>query len=146
MLWGDREVFIANLEELKEIGERPDDLQTRVDEISGEMEALADKTRKLIEKNAKTAMDQEEYEKKYSQLVSRYEAKERELQEVTQTLAAARAKDEAVAAFIERLREMDSVSDEFDEDLWCGMVDTMTVQKDGSATVRFKGGAEIIVK
>ena len=90
-------------------------------------------------------MDQADYEKKYSQLVSRYEAKEWELQEVTQTLAA-RAKDEAVAAFIERLREMESVSDDFDEDLWCGMVDTMTVQKDGSATVRFKGGAEITVK
>ena len=146
VLWSDREVFIANLEELKEIGDRPDDLQTKVDEISGEMEALADKTKKLIEKNAKTAMDQAEYEKKYSHLVSRYEAKERELQEVTQMLAAARAKDEAVTAFVERLREMDSVSDEFDEDIWYGMVDTMTVHKDGSAAVRFKGGAEINVK
>lgn len=55
-------------------------------------------------------------------------------------------KDEAVTAFVERLREMDSVSDEFDEDLWYGMVDTITVHKDGSAAVWFKGGAEINVK
>lgn len=138
-------MFTANLEELRAIGEKPDDLQTRVDEISSEPEALADKTRKLIEKNAKTAMDQTEYEKIYSQLISRYEKKEQELSEVASTLAAARAKDEAVTAFIEKLRETDSVSEDFDENLWGGMVETMTVHKDGSVTFRFKGGAEVDV-
>ncbi len=145
ILWADKDVFIANLEEVRAIGDRPDDLQTKVDELSGELEALADKTRKLIDKNARTTMDQTEYEKKYGQLVSRYEKKEQELQAVTQTLAEARAKDEAVTAFIEKLRGMEAACADFDEDLWDGMVDTMTVHKDGSVTFRFKGGAEVDV-
>ena len=146
ILWNDKDVFISNMEELRAIGDAPDDLQTRVDEISSEMEVLAEKTRKLIEKNAREAMDQAEYEKKYTQLISRYERKEQELQEVTSTLAAARAKDEAVAAFIQRLRGMEGSCEKFDENLWGGLVDTMTVHQDGSATFLFKGGAEIDVK
>lgn len=57
----------------------------------------------------------------------------------------ARAKEEAVKGMIETLRSMDGVGSEFDEALWCGMAESMTVYADGKVTVRFKGGAEVSV-
>lgn len=145
ILYNDKEVFISNLEELRKIGEQPEDLQTKVDALSEELEGIAGKVKKLIQENAKKVMDQAEYDKKYNRLISRYEKKEQELQNVTTTLAAARAKNDAVDAFIGKLRNMDSVADEFDENLWGGMVDSVTVHKDGSVTFRFKGGATVDV-
>lgn len=65
---------------------------------------------------------------------------------MTSTLAAARAKNDAVDAFIEKLQKMDSVADEFDEDLWGGMVESVIVHKDGSVTFQFKVGATVDVK
>ena len=35
---------------------------------------------------------------------------------------------------------------EFDEDLWSGMVETVTVQRDGSMVFRFIGAGKIRVK
>jgi site-specific DNA recombinase len=146
ILFSDKEVFISNLEELRKIGEQPENLQTKVDALSEELEGLADKVKKLIQENAKKAMGQTEYDKKYNRLISRYEKKEQELQNMTSTLAAARAKNDAVDAFVEKLRNMDYAAEEFDENLWGGMVDSVVVHKDGSVTFQFKGGATVDVK
>ena len=41
---------------------------------------------------------------------------------------------------------IDGAVTEFKEKLWSGMVESLTVGRDGDVTVRFKGGVEIRVK
>ena len=48
--------------------------------------------------------------------------------------------------FIRRLRELDGVIEEFDEDFWCGLADSVTVVSKNKAVVRFRGGMEVEVR
>lgn len=54
--------------------------------------------------------------------------------------------EDAITEFIGRLWRMDGIGTEFDGNLWGGMAESMTVRTDGSVRVRFKGGAETIIR
>lgn len=43
-------------------------------------------------------------------------------------------------------QEMDDSISEFDDSVWGGAVESMTIQEKGKAVVRFKGGIEIEVE
>ncbi len=51
-----------------------------------------------------------------------------------------------VESFIRQLRELDGVIKEFDDELWCGLADSMTIVSKKKAVVRFRGGMEAEVR
>ena len=50
-----------------------------------------------------------------------------------------------IKTYIERLAEQDKVITEFDSDLWCGLVDCLTVYAKDDVRVTFKDGTKIRV-
>ena len=121
-------------------------LETERATLESEITALVERTQEIIAENARTAQDQAEYEKKYNAIAQQYEAKKDRYDEVDGLIVTAKAQRKNVETFIKTLREMDGTFEEFDSELWGSMVETVTVQTDGSKVFAFKGGYEVSVE
>ena len=74
-----------------------------------------------------------------------HDKKQKRLDEITWQIKTAKASEVTIGEFIKTLQGMDGVMTEFKEKVWNGMVESLTVYKDGGKKVRFKGGVEISV-
>lgn len=108
--------------------------------LQSECEIVAGMIQKLIDENARTAIDQESYAARYNELAARYEAAETKLA-ANQTARQERSvKRERLLAFIDRIEQQDELITGFDGSLWNATVDTVTVKYGENATFLFKGG------
>ena len=84
--------------------------------------------------------DQDEYEKKYTILVNRFNTVESRLKEVKATIVDKQARHDEVEYFIEDLKKQDLLT-VFDENVWLSMVDYLTVHHDGKVEFTFLDGS-----
>ncbi|WP_369679819.1 recombinase zinc beta ribbon domain-containing protein [Selenomonas ruminantium] len=108
-----------------------------------EMNMLSDRVQKCISENARIAQDQTDYQKRYDELVSRYEAVKGRHDEVVKSIKARHAKSERLDGFAQALTAQSGTVTEFDEGLWETLVDFMTVYSKEDISVTFKDGTEI---
>lgn len=101
------------------------------------MEILADMVDKLILENARVAQDQTEYNKKYSSLMKRYEAEKSVFDAIEEQIADAHSRVQAIERFIKNVQDL-GVLNEFDEDLWGLLVESVTVYSKDDIRVAFK--------
>lgn len=87
--------------------------------------------------------DQEEYRKREADLQKKFDAAKAEYDKAEAEIQAAGAKRKAIKAMIRELESRDELLTEFDESLWSGLVDCMTVYRDGRIVVRFRAGIEM---
>ncbi len=142
----DKAEIISNMEILLETMDDAGELEAERTTLETEITVLVERTQEIIAENARTAQDQTEYEKRYNAIVRQYEEKKARYDEVDGLIAAARAQRKNVENFIHMLWEMDGAFKEFDSELWGSMVETVTVQTDGSKVFAFKGGCEVAVE
>lgn len=76
--------------------------------------------------------------------MERYEKAKARLEELRGIKARREAQAEKIGAFLFEIRELDTFT-EFDETLWLHVIDTVTVNREGSMLFRFKGGTEISI-
>lgn len=140
----DREIIIENCKRLLS--------QINTDEYTDEMQRLRDELALLSEQakiciaeNANTAQSQADYERKYSALTKKYERAEQKLCSLVHETEQRSVRKTRLIAFIRKLRERGFVLDEWGEDAWTAVVDTVTVEKNSRMVFRFKDGTEIIV-
>jgi site-specific DNA recombinase len=88
------------------------------------------------------SVDQEEYQRHYSELATRYGSIKKRLDSIDEQ----RAKREKLDEFIGTLVRRDGLLTEFDEGLWNAMVETVMVHGDNELTFKFKDGTELIGK
>ena len=84
--------------------------------------------------------DQDEYEKKYTSLVNRFNTVESRLKEVKARIVEKQARRDEVEYFIDGLKKQDLLT-VFDENVWLSMVDYLTVHKDGKVEFTFLDGS-----
>ena len=84
--------------------------------------------------------DQDEYEKKYTSLVNRFNTIETRLKEVKAIIVDKQAIRDEVEYFIEDLKKQDLLT-AFDENIWLSMVDYLCVHKDGKVEFTFLDGS-----
>jgi len=108
-----------------------------------ECEVVAEMLRKCIEENAYTAIDQAQYQEHYTGLKERYETIKKGLGEIDDKRLECNAKRESIEAFIQMLRNSDTLLIEFDEELWNATVETVKVNSEHDITFAFKAGMEL---
>ena len=118
-------------------------IDTECEELLRELDVVAGLIRSYIEENATQAVDQSDYRRRYASYVERYESlKDRYTQLQTQ-----REEREAeairIGGFMFELRELDELPIAFDERLWYGLVDHVTVYHDERLIFHFKDGSKI---
>ncbi len=118
-------------------------LQTQEAALIEEVQMLADAMEKCIYENAHVALDQVEYQNQYDNLTNRYEDAKSKLDAISEQIADKKARKAIIEELLKVLQEQDGLITEFQPNLWCGLVDFMTVYSTDDIRVIFKNGQEI---
>ena len=120
------------------------DIDREMQQFLEELEVVAELTKRCVDENSSTALDQGDYLARYNGLVERYEKAQERVKELERKRTERIAKADAIRGFMFRLREMDQPMDNFDERLWLDVIDRVGVHRDG-LTFKFQNGKEIRV-
>ncbi len=120
-----------------------ENLERQLSALEEELKVLVEMVQNCINENAHTAQDQENYQKRYNELVERYNVKKDEYDKISEMMANNKAKAEILKSFIKRLQKQERLIDEFDKNLWSSLVDYITVNNKEDIRITFKDGMEI---
>ncbi len=98
---------------------------------------------KCVEENAHSVLDQEQYQKRYTSLVERYEAAKDGLRKIEDKRLERNAKRESIGVFIRMMGENDKLLSEFDEGLWIAIIGVATVHSEHEITFKIRDGLEL---
>ena len=110
-----------------------------------ELDILVEKIQKIVHENSRIAMNQEEYQRKYAELEKRYDKTKAAYDRIAESIVETQKKEEQFKQFIATLENTDAAITDFDEGMWCGMVETMTIYQKDKIVFAFVGGMEIEV-
>ena len=119
------------------------ELEQKLTDVRDEIKILIQRTQEYVSENARKEQDQIEYLRRYDAMVERYETLREEEGQLKTEIEERKLKAGVIKEYINRLSEQDKVLTEFDSDLWCGLVDFITVYAKGDVRVTFKDGTEI---
>jgi site-specific DNA recombinase len=141
-LIGNKEEILNNITLLKKRLTDTASLEKERDALELDLNMLADQVQQLIAENARVAQDQEEYGRKYNEMVSRYEETKKKYDQTCAAMKHRIARSRQLESFIKDLHEQELIKN-FDERLWCSLVDFITVYNKEDIRVTFKDGTEI---
>ena len=116
------------------------------DEIAAknaEAEVLIEMNRKHIAKNASTAQDQKTYKKRQDELVSKYNAVAKRIDELKTEKEKRKMQRTVLTAFVDTMEQQRESLTEFDESLWLAVVEKATVYNGGRIVFILMNGTEI---
>lgn len=102
--------------------------------------------KRLIAKNASSAIDQEEFSKEYESLSAKFEEGRSRLDELKREKAGAFVKKTRIESFLSEMRKTRKVIDAWDEDIWLLTMEVVRIHDDGTAEFVFKDGTVISEK
>ena len=111
--------------------------------LQEEMNVVAELIEQCVAENARVALDQTEYQKKYDGLAGRFNRAKGRLEEVGQAITERQAKREKIGRFVSALEKLDGPLTEFNEDDWYSLVEYATVYSREDIRFTFKNGMEI---
>nr|WP_223804548.1 hypothetical protein [Lactococcus sp. S-13] len=111
-------------------------LETQVNDFAETINAA-------IEENARVALDQVEYEKRYNGLVKQFEDANAKLEAVKDEILKRNVKRENIERFISEIKKVGMVT-EYNEEQFQNLVECITVGQE-DVIVRFKDGSEVSV-
>ena len=107
---------------------------------------VAEMVKVCVKENASSALSQEEYTKKYSSLVKRYEKTASRLDTLSAERTRKQDRDRELRLFIEAIKQQPLVLEVWNEGLWVGLLEKATVFHGGRMMFQFKNGTEIEVE
>jgi hypothetical protein len=96
-----------------------------------------------IGENAQFALNQDEYQERYDGLVDRFDLAKTRHTAVTEEITDKQTRLSTINAFLVALKKQEALISEFDERLWCSLVDYATVYDKDDVRFTFKDGTEI---
>lgn len=142
----EREALMENAETILHLLSDTAELEKRLDESAVKMNALVEQTENIVAENARVALDQTAYNKRYDSLISQYEAEKYTYDKLESEIADKKARHQQLQDFIIAVKETAQFQTEFDKGLWCALVDFLTVKSKDEITVTFRDGTEITVE
>ena len=119
------------------------ELDAGISSVKDEIAVLVEMSRQLIDENARSVHDHDEYERRHAALVERYEDAEERLKQLQTERNRRIDIRKNTEWFLEVFSQQTGMLAEFDESLFFALTDVMTVYHDGRITVRFRDGAEV---
>ena len=142
-LFAEKGEIIANTKEMMKVVCNTGILEKELDHTIAELNIIAEQMQTAISQNSRVALDQDEYEQRYSQLTARYNSIKPRYDELSEQLERKKAQKELFKGFIRMLQKQDSVVKEFDEGLWSGLVQEVVVHASNDIRFLFKNGFEV---
>ena len=123
-----------------------EDLETEHDNLAREMQVVSEMAKNAIRKNASVAQDQNEYQKRYDELVKQYEDTKAAYEKTVEQIESMTARNSLLNSFSKELRKQENILTEFDEGLWGSLMDFMTIHNKEDIEVTFKDGTTIRIE
>lgn len=117
-------------------------LEQERERLESEITAAAEHIENCIKENAHIALDQAEYQKRYDELVEKYDNTRERHTEISNLITEKQARRQKIELYLEQLKKQDLLTDFRDED-WLSMVDYITIKTKDGILVTFKDGTEI---
>lgn len=111
-------------------------------ELQTELQVVSELTHQCINENARIALDQSDYQKRYNALTERFEKAKFKLDDVTEEIRDKEIRQATIEAFLNELKDLEGVA-EFQPALWYSLADFMTVYSKDDVRITFKDGNEI---
>lgn len=128
MLWQmDKQAQIANLREIYADIMDYADLEQEKEKYEAERDAVGEKYRQEIEKNARVVQNQDEYKKREAELAGEYDRVDAEVKAVEAEIQKRQSCGRRIEGLIAALEE---AGEDFTESLWGNMVEKVTVFED----------------
>ena len=141
----EKEELIANIKLMKEMVCEISEYKEEEKLLIAELNTIEEEIEKIIAENSRVALDQMVYQQKYDELEENYERVRAEYDKVTEKIRMAKKQEEQFKNFIEILEKADDTITEFDEEMWLGLVDFVTIKNKEDILVSLKGGMQIAV-
>ena len=141
----EREELIANAKLMMDMVCDTTEQRAQSQKLLTELDILVERIQKLVHDNARIAMDQIEYQRQYDELERRYNKAKDEYDEATAEIAELQKREDYFKQFIATLEAADEIIEEFDEGMWCSMVESMTVHRKDNIVFTFVGGMEVAI-
>ncbi len=119
------------------------EIETKSKELLDEMEVVSELVKRLINKNAATPMNQDEYIERYDGYTNRFNKAKAEYEKLQKTMEERKIKADVISGFMFEVLELDELPIKFDEKLWNSAIDSVTVYTDERLVFKFKNGTEI---
>ena len=120
------------------------DIDAELERVEREIELVVQLAKQCIDRNARAVQNQAEYLEDYNrycdrhkELTSRSDALKKERQERLY-------RADGFSSFVKAMKKLDGAVAEFDDKLWQILLETATVNADGTITFRFYNGMEIL--
>lgn len=143
---GLREEIIENCQLLCEDFTNVEKIQGSIDEVSVELDTVAQLIRQMIKQNSIEPMDQDVYRAEYEKLEKRYEKLEMKRKKLLLKKEETEGKLKFIQSYANALKEQADPIMEFSETLWLRAVEKVIVHKDGTLTFCFKDGTKIEIE
>ena len=143
-LLAEKKEILSNIEIVRKTLCDTSELTAERERLHAELAMLAEMTRACVEEKQSAPVDQDEYQARYNGLVEKYNASRQRLEEVDYMIDQKQAQSEKINIFVKALKEQGRAITEFDDALWCSMVDFVTIGRD-YRSVTFNDGTEIKV-
>ena len=98
-----------------------------------------------IAENSRTALDQNEYERRYTDLTERYNTIKSEYDKISEQIESKKGQRELFKGFIWALENQGALVEEFDEGLWSSLVQEVIITSKEEIKFIFKNELEIKV-
>ena len=119
------------------------EIDSKIADLLDEAEIVTGRTRKLIEENASSTMDQVGFSRKYKGFEDRYTAIRDKVGKLREQSKQRKAQADSISAFLFELHETDEPVTEFDSKLWLSVIDSVVVRNNGKLLFRLRNGMEI---
>ncbi len=111
--------------------------------LKSESEITLELIRKKVNENAHSILDQDEYQRGYDELVTRYESVKAKLNHIAEQRLERSVRREKLTEAITMLEQQDGLLDGFNESLWNATVESVTVKSKGELIFIFKDGTTV---
>lgn len=142
-LLSNREEIISNTELLIEMAKDTSPLENKIDDLEQQLETIRQDIEDLVDRNARKAQNQDLYQEQYDTLVTAYQEKQKELQEVTSSLEEQKSRSISLDGFIQQLKQQEDLIADFDQELWQTSVDRLDIKEGKKISLSFKDGVRI---
>ena len=106
------------------------------------MAGISQSVRALIDRNARSGVEQGEYEREYQGMTERFAELEKRLKGIEAECDRRRIQRSAMTGFLKALKTTQAPIADFTPQLWNALVEKATVNADGSMVFTFRNGVD----
>ena len=139
----EKDEIIANFESIKNVLYDTIPLEAQQSELQNEIEIVTEMIQQCINENAKVALNQEEYQKRYDGLVQRFNTTKANLETVSAALNDKVTRRKTMEQFLLDLKKQDKLLTDFDPLLWRSLVEYVDSKDKDDVHFIFKNGSTI---